>query len=141
MYVSDTRRVIYHICMCYDTREWSVMYVCVRYKESGRSCMCVLNTREWSVMYVCVKYKRVIGHVCMCQIQESDRSCMHVSDTRRVIYHICMCYDTREWSVMYVCVRYKESGRSCMYVLNTREWSVMYVCVKYKMVIGHVCMC
>ena len=34
------------------------MYVCVRYKESDRSCMYVSDTR------------RVIGHVCMCQIQE-----------------------------------------------------------------------
>ena len=55
------------------------MYVCVRYKESDRSCMYVLDTR------------RVIGHVCMCQIQDCDRSCMDVSDTRRVICHICMC--------------------------------------------------
>ena len=30
------------------------MYVFVKYKESDRSCMYVLNTR------------RVIGHVCMC---------------------------------------------------------------------------
>ena len=67
-------------------------------------------------MYVCVKYKRVIGHVCMCQIQESDRSCMYVLDTRRVIGHVCMC-------------QIQESDRSCN------------VCVRYKSVIGHVCMC
>ena len=30
-------------------------------------------------MYVGVRYK------------ESDRSCMYVSDTRRVIGHVCMC--------------------------------------------------
>jgi hypothetical protein len=47
-------------------------------------------------MYVCIRYKSVIGHVSMCHIQVSDWSCMYVSDTRRVIYHICMCYDTRE---------------------------------------------
>ena len=47
------------------------MYVCVRYKESDRSCMYVSDTR------------RVIGHhVCMCQIKENDRSCMYVLDTR-----------------------------------------------------------
>ena len=45
------------------------MYVCVRYKID-RSCMYVLDT------------KRVIGHVCMCQMQEGDRSCMYVFDTR-----------------------------------------------------------
>ena len=55
------------------------MYVCVRYKESDRSCMYVLDTR------------RVIDHVCMCLIQESDRSCMYVSDTRMVVGHVCMC--------------------------------------------------
>jgi hypothetical protein len=33
-------------------------------------------------MYVCVRYKRVIGHACMCQMQESGRSCMYVFDTR-----------------------------------------------------------
>ena len=54
-------------------------------------------------MFVCVKYKRVIVHVRICQIQgewsvmyvcvrhkESDRSCMYVSDTRRVIGHLFM---------------------------------------------------
>ena len=30
-------------------------------------------------MYVCVRNK------------ESDRSCMYVSDTRRVVGHVCMC--------------------------------------------------
>ena len=55
------------------------MYVGVRYKESDRPCMYVLDTR------------RVIGHVCMCQIQESDRSCMYVLETRRVIGHVCIC--------------------------------------------------
>jgi hypothetical protein len=33
-------------------------------------------------MCVCVRYKRVIGHVCMCQIQESDGSCIYVLNTR-----------------------------------------------------------
>ena len=42
------------------------MYVCVRYKESDRSCVYVSDTR------------RVIGHVCMSQI--------HI-----VIGHVCMC--------------------------------------------------
>ena len=54
-------------------------------------------------MYVCV------------MIQESDRSCMYVLDTRRVIGHVCMC-------------QIQESDRSCN------------VCVRYKSVIGHVCM-
>ena len=31
-------------------------------------------------MYVCVRNN------------ESDRSCMYVSDTKRVIIHVCMCY-------------------------------------------------
>jgi hypothetical protein len=53
-------------------------------------------------MYVCIRYKSVLGHVCMCQIQESDRSCMYVSDTR-------------ECSVMYACIRYKSViGHVCM---------------------------
>ena len=68
-------------------------------------------------MYVCVRNK------------ESDRSCMYLSNTRRVVGHVCIFQIQGEWSIMYVCVRYKESDRSCMYVLETRR------------VIGHVCMC
>jgi hypothetical protein len=41
-------------------------------------------------MYVCVRYK-------------SDRSCIHVLDTRRVVGHAWMC-------------QIKENDRSCMYV-------------------------
>jgi hypothetical protein len=48
----DTRRVVGHVCMCQIQEEWSVMYVCVRYKKSDRSCMYVLETM------------RVVGHVC-----------------------------------------------------------------------------
>jgi hypothetical protein len=64
MYVLDTRSVIGHVC--------------VRYKRViGHICMCQIQG-EWSVMYVCIRYK------------ETDRSCMYVSDTRRVIGHVCM---------------------------------------------------
>ena len=45
-------------------------------------------------MYVCVIYK------------ESAQLCMYVLDTRRVIGHVCMCQIQGERSVMYVCVRY-----------------------------------
>ena len=55
-------------------------------------------------MYVYVRYK------------ESDRSCVYVFDTRRVIGHVCMC-QIQGW------------------------WSAMYVCVRCKRVIGHVFMC
>ena len=64
------KRVIVHVRICQIQGEWSVMYVCVRHKESDRSCMYVSDTR------------RVIGHVFMFLIQESDRSCMYVFDTR-----------------------------------------------------------
>ena len=76
--------------------------MCVRYKESDWSCICMLG-----VMYMCVR-----GHV-------------HVY----VCYGSCICVlDTRsDWSCM--CVRYKESDGSCICVLYTRRVNGhVYVC-------------
>ena len=58
-------------------------------------------------MYVCIRYKSAIGHVCIFQIQVSDRSYMYVLDTR---------------------VIGQECAQSCMYVLDTMR-EIGHVCM------------
>ena len=100
------------------------MYMCVRYKESDWSCICVLG-----VMYMCVR-----GHVhvyvcygsCICVLDtRSDWSCICVLDTRRVMGHVYVCYIQGVIGHVYVC------KGSCICVLG-----VTYMCIR-----GHVYVC